>query len=53
VIGTGEVDFARYFRVLREADVEDYCIEVRPREKARESLSVLRTIVENLSGLET
>lgn len=48
VIGTGDVDFARYLRILRDADVEDYCIEVRPREKAKESLEVLKGIVNRM-----
>jgi sugar phosphate isomerase/epimerase len=47
VIGTGEIDFLHYLGKLREADVLDYCIEVRPREKAKESLEVLRKLVEN------
>jgi sugar phosphate isomerase/epimerase len=42
VIGTGEIDFANYLNRLAEANVLDYCIEVRPREKARESLEGLR-----------
>jgi len=45
VIGTGEIDFPSYLRLLRDADVEDYCIEVRPREKAKESLEALKRIV--------
>jgi sugar phosphate isomerase/epimerase len=49
VIGTGDVDFARYLRILRGADVEDYCIEVRPREKAKESLKALREIIDRMT----
>jgi sugar phosphate isomerase/epimerase len=45
VIGTGRTDFERYLRLLRDADVEDYCIEVRPREKAKTSFDTLRRII--------
>lgn len=48
VIGTGEIDFARYLKLLQEADVLDYCIEVRPREKAVESLRALRLILQSV-----
>ena len=37
VIGTGEIDFMRFLPRLGEAEVMDFCIEVRPREKALES----------------
>jgi sugar phosphate isomerase/epimerase len=45
VIGTGEIDFANYLDKLTQADVLDYCIEVRPREKAKESLQALKRIL--------
>jgi sugar phosphate isomerase/epimerase len=46
-IGTGDIDFTRALRLLmRTATVDDFCIEVRPREKARESLLALERIVE-------
>ena len=45
VIGTGEIDFSTYLNRLSEASVLDYCIEVRPREKAKESLAALRTLL--------
>jgi sugar phosphate isomerase/epimerase len=49
VIGTGDIDFAGCLGFLMEkADVEDFCIEVRPREKARESLFALAQIVQQL-----
>jgi sugar phosphate isomerase/epimerase len=49
MIGTGDIDFARYLCFLmEEADVEDFCIEVRPREKARESLLALAEIVQQI-----
>ncbi|MBN2239797.1 MAG: sugar phosphate isomerase/epimerase [Dehalococcoidales bacterium] len=44
VIGTGEIDFTQYLSRLAEEDVLDYCIEVRPREKARESLEALKRV---------
>ena len=49
VIGTGEMDFASYLSVLSKANVQDFCIEVRPREKAKESLVALRKIVDGLA----
>ncbi len=45
VIGSGEIDFAGYLNRLSEANVLDYCIEVRPREKAKESLEGLKRIL--------
>jgi len=49
VIGTGNVDFIGHLEFLmRNADVEDFCIEVRPREKAKESLSALTKIIRNI-----
>ena len=45
VIGTGEIDFSQYLGRLSEADVLDYCIDVRPREKARESLDGLKRVL--------
>lgn len=48
VIGTGEINFAPYLAKLRSAEVMDYCIEVRPREKAKESLEAIKRLVSNL-----
>ena len=45
VIGTGHIDFMRFLPPLAQADVLEYCIEVRPREKAAESLGNLRKLV--------
>jgi sugar phosphate isomerase/epimerase len=45
VIGSGDIDFTYYLDQLATADVLDYCIEVRPREKARESLKALKKIL--------
>jgi len=45
VIGSGRLDFPRYLSRLSAADVLEYCIEVRPREKAKESLENLKSIV--------
>ena len=45
VIGSGEIDFSYYLNRLAEANVLEYCIEVRPREKAKESLGALRTML--------
>jgi sugar phosphate isomerase/epimerase len=48
-IGTGDIDFVRYLSFLMEnADVEDFCIEVRPREKAKESLIALAEMVQQV-----
>ena len=41
VLGTGRIDLMAYLPRLAEADVLEYCIEVRPREKATESLAHL------------
>lgn len=46
VIGTGSMDFDAYLPRLAQADVLDYCIEVRPREKALESLDNLKQLVQ-------
>lgn len=45
VIGTGFIDFMDFLPRLSEADIADYCIEVRPREKALESLTALRCLL--------
>lgn len=45
VIGTGRLDFARFLPRLARADILDYCIEVRPRDKALESLHRLRAML--------
>ena len=47
VIGTGTVDFVHFLPRLTTANVVDYCIEVRPREKAAESLANLRRLLED------
>lgn len=47
VIGVGNIDFSRYLRVLIPQDVH-FTIEVRPREKALESLNTIRSVLENL-----
>ena len=50
-IGSGHIDFARHLAFLvRNADVEDFCIEVRPREKAKESLVALAEIVKQIDA---
>ncbi len=50
-IGTGDIDFKKALRFLtRNANVEDYCIEVRPREKARESLRALARIAQDVGA---
>lgn len=41
VIGTGRIDFARYFELLKDADTS-FIIEVRPVQRALESLQNLR-----------
>jgi len=45
VVGTGIIDFGYYLELLKDVDVLDYCIEVRPREKAIESLDNLKKMV--------
>jgi sugar phosphate isomerase/epimerase len=46
VIGTGFIDFMEFLPRLSQADIVDYCIEVRPREKALESLNALRQLMQ-------
>jgi sugar phosphate isomerase/epimerase len=45
VIGTGMIDFRGYLERLSGYDIVDYCIEVRPRDKAKESLERLKRLV--------
>jgi len=45
VIGSGELDFRNNLSKIVDADMIDYCIEVRPREKAKESLETLKSIL--------
>jgi hypothetical protein len=45
VIGSGIINFSRYLNWLAAADVLDYCIEVRPRERAVESLGALKRLL--------
>lgn len=44
IVGTGIIDFGYHLEFLSDVDVWDYCIEVRPREKAVESLENLKRI---------
>jgi sugar phosphate isomerase/epimerase len=46
VLGTGTVDFMRFLPRLARADVKQFCIEVRPREKALVSLRNLRKMAQ-------
>jgi sugar phosphate isomerase/epimerase len=45
VIGNGEMEFAKHLAYFSEYEIVDYCIEVRPREKAKESLENLKGIL--------
>lgn len=45
VIGSGVVDFRHYLTALNSAEVFEYCIEVRPREKALESYRNLQKLL--------
>jgi len=45
VIGSGTFDFFHFLPALNEVNVLDYCIEVRPRDKAAESLDNLRQML--------
>ncbi len=47
VIGSGDIEFMHFLPRLAEADVMDYCIEVRPREKAKESLANLKALLQS------
>ena len=45
VVGTGSIDFMRFLPRLSQADLLDYCFEVRPRAKAVESMANLKAKV--------
>jgi sugar phosphate isomerase/epimerase len=45
VVGTGQIDFLHYLPRLAEANIVDFCHEVRPREKALESLRNLESLL--------
>ena len=47
VVGSGGLDFMHFLPRLAETDVAEYCIEVRPREKAAESLANLRKLIQH------
>ena len=44
-IGDGELDLDRHLRILGGAEVQDFCLEIRPREAALESLRALPTLL--------
>jgi len=44
IIGSGEVDFMRFLPRLADANVREFVIDVRPKEKALESLKNLKKI---------
>jgi sugar phosphate isomerase/epimerase len=46
VIGSGVIDFKHCLAEFVDQQVLDFCIEVRPREKAKESLENLRRLLE-------
>ncbi len=50
VIGTGCVDFPGLLGVLPEVGVKEYVIEVRPADKAAESLANLRGMLQSAAG---
>jgi len=47
LLGVGNIDFSRYLRILAPRDVH-FTLEIRPREKAMESLNTLRNMLGNL-----
>jgi len=46
VIGTGEVDVPRFLHRLTDANVREFTLDVRPREKALESLQNLKKLLD-------
>lgn len=44
-VGTGQLDFMRYLPRLAAANVQDFCHEVRPRQRAIESLANLKALI--------
>jgi len=47
VLGVGNIDFSRYLKILAPRDIH-FTLEIRPREKALESLKTLKSMLENL-----
>jgi sugar phosphate isomerase/epimerase len=45
-VGEGQLDFLHYLPRLSQANVVDFCHEVRPRDRAVQSLANLRKIIE-------
>lgn len=45
VIGSGVIDFSYFFSKLEISNILDFCIEVRPRERAHESLLNLKRLI--------
>lgn len=45
IIQNGLIDFNYYFNLLEDVNILDYCIEVRPRESAVESMNNLKEII--------
>jgi len=45
VISSGVLDFKNFFNKLEISTIMDFCIEVRPREKAKESLANLKHLI--------
>ena len=50
IVGAGTLDFTGVLPLLAGEDVLDWCIEVRPREKATESLAALKQILRRASA---
>ena len=43
--GRGRIDFVRYFRLFQTVEVEDFCIEVRPRSQALATRANLKRLL--------
>ena len=44
-IGEGMIDFQYFLNILKDSNIEDYCIEVRPKSRAFDSLKFLRELL--------
>lgn len=42
-LGSGFINFVQYLRLLEDVDIWEYCLLIRPREKAAESVKFLKT----------
>lgn len=49
IIGSGRIDFLSFSFLFEKADIYDFCIEVRPKEQANESKTILLQLLNRIS----